>query len=77
MAAAALVGGASAHNHQRHAHAPFHNRAQNDTGLVCSETVETITGGDFICMLGLCIPRAPKERESLLTNTKHDRGSHS
>lgn len=49
MAAAALIGGATAHNHQRHAHAPFHKRGQNDTGLVCSETVETITG-DFICM---------------------------
>lgn len=51
MAAAALLGGASAHNHQRHAHAhaPYLKRGQNDAGLVCTETVETITG-DFICM---------------------------
>lgn len=48
LAAAALLGGVSAqHNH--HAHQVFHKRQNNDTGVVCSVVVETITG-DFICM---------------------------
>lgn len=51
MAAAALLGGASAHNHhQRHAHDAFHLKSrQNDTDLVCMEVVKTVTG-DFFCM---------------------------
>lgn len=46
LAVGALIGGASAHSH--HAHHDFHKR-QNDTDVVCSMVVETITG-DFICM---------------------------
>lgn len=79
LAAAALLGGASAHN--RHAHQAFHKR-QNDTGVVCSAVYETVTGTDFICMSSsqplalfpesglehLQLSRAVRERrEALLT----------
>lgn len=63
MAAAALLGGASAHNHQRHAHDAFHlKRGQNDTNLVCVEVVQTVTG-DFFCM-SPALSRRERERES-------------
>ncbi|KAF3769076.1 family 17 glycoside hydrolase [Cryphonectria parasitica EP155] len=47
MAVAALLGGASAHNQQRHGHDAFHMRRQNGTDKACTPVVKTITG-DFI-----------------------------
>lgn len=47
LAVGALIGGATAHSH--HAHNDFHKRHNNDTDVVCSLVVETVTG-DFICM---------------------------
>ncbi|KAJ4421610.1 hypothetical protein N0V82_003611 [Gnomoniopsis sp. IMI 355080] len=46
LAAGALIGGAAAHSH--HAHHDFHKRQNNDTDVVCSYVVETITGDNFI-----------------------------
>ncbi|KAJ4397033.1 hypothetical protein N0V93_001257 [Gnomoniopsis smithogilvyi] len=41
LAAGALIGGAAAHSH--HAHHDFHKRHNNDTDVVCSLVVETVT----------------------------------
>lgn len=60
LAAAALLGGASAHNN--HAHDAFHLKRRNDTGLACSPVVKTVTG-DFICMypVAYSIPKEPRD----------------